>query len=228
MQTYRTEGIILHAFKFKDFDQIITLFAPEEGVIKLVVKGAFSSKNGKGTLTAPLSHTEVVYTKGQSELYSCREISMLNQHLSLRGNIALLEAAFDLIQATFDSQMLHKPAPDLYRLLVSYLGKLPAFSQPNTLSASYRLKILRHEGLLAVKSTCSTCGIELQHLFISEGESYCRGHAQAYSIEFQPEESSLLEKLAYCKTFSEIDNLVVVPEFGQKIKLIFKDLLQHG
>ena len=139
MQT-RTEGIILQATKFQDFDQIITVFTPGDGILKFMVKGALNPKQGKAALTTPLSRVELIYLQGKSELYSCREISMLNNHLSLRENVVLMEAAFDLLQAIRSTQLPHKPAPELYKLLLIYLEKLPLIPDPKILSTSFRLK----------------------------------------------------------------------------------------
>lgn len=148
MEVYRTEGVILQTINFQDYDQIISLFTENEGIIKLVVKGARHSKRHQGANIAPLAHAEVVYAKGRSELYQCREITILHPHLNLRNNLPVLTAACDMLQALLSSQQVHEPAPALYALLNYYLDKISAINDPHIFSASFRLKILRHEGLL--------------------------------------------------------------------------------
>ena len=225
MQADRTEGIILQAIKFQDYDQIITVFTPADGVVKFFVKGALRPKYNQGALTAPLSRAEFVYKRGKSELLVCQEISMLNQHLSLRQDIDQLEAAFDLLLALISSQLGDTPAPDLYNLLVSYLEKLAIHSDPWALAASFRLKILRHEGRLGLSQNCAHCNTALQTLYFSEGECYCRSHAPPGSQEFDPEEIELLLALAYCRTHGQLAALTISSALRHKIKLLFQSCL---
>lgn len=196
MQTRRTEGIILQATKFQDFDQIVTLFTPEEGILRFMVKGALNPKLGKAALTAPLSRAEFIYSQGKSELYPCREISMLNSHLNLRENVLIMEAAFDFLQAIRATQLPHKAAPDLYKLLLIYLEKLPLIPDPKVLSTSFRLKTLRHEGLLNLSTT-----------------------------PFSEEERSFLDTLANSRSFNQLAALSVTPVLWQKVRRFFDDLL---
>jgi DNA repair protein RecO (recombination protein O) len=225
MQAFRIEGIILQAIPFQDFDQILTVFTPEEGIIKMFVKRAFSSKNGKGTLTAPLSHAEFVCTAGKSDLYSCREISMYNQHLKLRESISTLEAATDFLQALLKSQLPQKPVPDLFKLLNIYLEKIPVCVDPYALAVSFRLKILRFEGLLGLGPICTQCEAPLDHNFAADGESFCQKHAPPYALEFTQTEAELIEVLAFSKNFSQLCPIKIDPEFFHKIKLLFHDLV---
>lgn len=199
MSSDRTEGIILQATKFQDFDQIVTCFAPEEGIMRLMVKGALNPKLGKAALTAPLSRAEFIYSRGRSELYSCREISMLNSHLNLRENVLTMEAAFDLLQAVRATQLPQKAAPELYKLLLIYLEKLPLIPDPKVLSTSFRLKTLRHEGLL----------------------NFDASHFSSFSES----ERELLYLLATSRSFAELAELRVTPMLCQKVRSLFSEIL---
>jgi DNA repair protein RecO (recombination protein O) len=198
MSTYRTEGIILQAVKFQDFDQIVTCFTGEEGILRFMVKGALNPKLGKAALTAPLSRAEFIYSKGRSELYSCREISMLNSHLALRENVLIMESAFDHLQAVRATQMPQKGAPELYKLLLIYLEKLPLIPDPKVLSSSFRLKTLRHEGLLNFDSS--------------------------HFSSFLDVECELLYALATLRSFAELAELRVSPMLCQKVRHLFEEL----
>jgi DNA repair protein RecO (recombination protein O) len=49
----RTEGIVLHTLSYRDYDQILTVFTREAGVIKLVMRGGLSPRRqGRGSATA--------------------------------------------------------------------------------------------------------------------------------------------------------------------------------
>ena len=226
MQTHRTEGVILQALKFKDYDQILTVYTPNMDLVKFIVKGALRPKYNQGALTAPLSHVEFVYRQGKSDLLISEEISLLNQHLALRQSIDKLEAACDLLQALNVSQMAHAPAPDLYKLFVSYLDKLAVHADPWTLATSFRLKILSHEGRLGLSQSCTVCQNVLQAIHLYDGECYCALHAPVQSIEFEAEERELLFALAFSRTHSQLAPLRPSPAVRHKVKLLFQALIQ--
>ncbi len=148
MSYTRVEGLIIREIPFQDYDRILSLFTPTEGLIKLFVKGSGRVKEGNSHRTAPLNIVEVVYTQGRTELYPCREITVINNQLQLRKNLSVLESACDMLQTILSTQLPGKSAPELYQLLLIYLRKLPEVGNPNILSTSFRLKTLRYEGLL--------------------------------------------------------------------------------
>lgn len=226
MSTLRTEGIVLQAIKYQDYDQILTVFTPGEGIIKFFVKAAYSSKNGRGAATSPLSRAEFVYSKGKSDLYSCREVSSLNPHLALRQSIVMLETALDLIKAVLESQMENKPAPDLYKLLLSYLEKIPVIANPMVLAASFRLKILRHDGLLDIGPCCSICEAPLHDRYTSGGDSYCAPHAPLNAQKFAGNEMELIQQLAFTRSFKDLFAANITHDFNQKIRQMFTELVQ--
>lgn len=226
MSVCKIEGIVLHALKFKDYDQIFTLFTPDEGIVKMLLKHAYSAKFGRGAWTAPLTRAEFVYTRGTGDLRICREVSLLGQHLPLRENLDLLEASSDMLQATSQSQAPNKAAPDLYKLLIAYLEKLPLVANPHLLAASFRLKILRHEGLLNLASLCTHCQIPLNERYATRGENYCRRHAPPGAVEFSEEEALLIELLAYAQTLGQLTSCTLPEGFVGKVKLFFRDLME--
>ncbi len=224
MQPFRTEGVILNALDFQDYDKILTVFTQDEGLIKLIFKKAHISKARHGAVLSPLCRAEFTYVRGKSELYKCREICLLNPHLSLRQNLPWLQAGCDLVQTIHRSQMLHKPAPALYKLLIAYLEKVPLMADPHVLGASLRLKILRHDGLFCLGPVCETCHQILRKYCISSGEIYCDEHAPPQAIPFDEQDVELVEKLAFSQTFSQLKNVIVPADLIAKIKHYFQDM----
>ncbi len=201
MEILSTEGVVAHALPFQEYDRILTVFTPGNGLIKLFVKGAFSQKKGQGSSTAPLTQIEATCTKGRSELYNCRELDVLNSHLKLRQNLATLDAACDMLQTVLATQMPGKASPDLYQLFLAYLTRLPEASNPLAISTSFRLKTLRHEGLLALSTHLDPT------LFDSERQ--------------------LMEYLAFCRDFQLLASLPVDDILAGKIKNLFQQSLEH-
>jgi len=189
MQTYRCEGIILHTLNFGDYDQIVTVFSFEIGLLKFIVKKGNSTKHGlKNT---PLTKAEFVYTQGKSELFKLKELSGLNHYLTLRKNLRHLDTACECLRAIRASQMLHKPAPDLYGLLEAYLDRIPLIHNLPNLESSFKLKILRHEGILDME----------------EG--------------FNHRDIPHIEQLAYAQSYGVLNTMIVEDRLHAEIKAFF-------
>jgi len=226
MQPYRTEGIILHALPFQDYDLILTLFTAEEGVIKLIVKRALSSSKSKATLTAPLTHVECLYTRGRSDLFKCQELSLINAHLRIREKLSTLEAACELIQAVLTSQPTHAPAPELYLLFKSYLEKLPSGVDPRAFTSSFYLKTLRHEGLMEVEPSCSVCASALTVHSLALGENFCPLHRPSQYLTFSEEEMAFFLQLAHCRSFSQLTTVSLPEALYEKVRHFFRERLE--
>src|SRR4051812_11420520 len=95
----KAEGIILHAVPYGNYDQILTVFTKDQGVIKLFCK---KGKIG-GRRFTPLVKIECIFREGKSELHSCEEIFILDSYLHLRNRLIDLEAGCHLIQSVYKS-----------------------------------------------------------------------------------------------------------------------------
>lgn len=224
MQTYRTEGVILQACNFQDYDQILTLFTHDEGIVKLIVKGANRPKQRGGAITTPLTRLEIEYSKGRNEIQKCQSLSLLNPHLNLRNHLPALEASCEIIKSIQRTQQPSVPAKNLYVLLNRYLEKIPDFNDPFILSASFMLKILRHDGLFTIapqETRCSVCTTPLNSHFLFAGEAFCSQHAPNGSLCFSSEEIDLMILLAYCRHFDPLTHIPMTPDLYQKIKEFF-------
>lgn len=217
------EGIILQAFPFQENDRILTVFSLEEGIIKFIAKKSCFSKKGKEIAPAPLTQAEFTYAKKRSELFPCRELEVLNHHLPLREDLNRLEAACDLLQAILTSQWLGKPSPELYKLLCTYLEKMPLAANPFVISSSFRLKILKYEGMLKISPFCSVCGASFTSCFFSPGEFFCSQHAPHMAVSLSQEEATIIDHLAECTYFSQLVVASISSELALKIKQIFKE-----
>lgn len=226
MQLLRTEGIILQERVFQDYDAILTVFSTDLGVIKMIAKGAHRPQKRSSMVTTPLTHAEFVYTQGRSELLKCSEISVKRHSAYLRHTLPVLESACDMAQAVCLSQWPDKASPNLYLLLNSYLENLHQMVDPYVLASSFRLKLLRHDGLLKLQSKCSVCSELLPTHYIAAGESVCAIHASEHAVAFSADEIAVVYLLAHCRVFSEIADLVLEPLLRQKIIQLFASCIQ--
>jgi len=179
MKENKSEGIVLKSFAYKETERILHLFTPDQGIIHLIAKHLSPKKPQRVNLTTPLCRGQYVYRKGKSDLYTLIDGSILNLHLPLRQSLKELTLGGKMLQAIHDTQLPEKPAPKLYELLAAYLKKLPL--APETLWASFQLKLLKHEGFISfakphIKSIEGTHTLnedEWNHfLLLSEGRDF--------------------------------------------------------
>ena len=65
-KTYNTEGVVLKHMRLGEADRIITLYTPDRGKVRAVVKGARRAKSRKGGFLQPLTHVRVSIAEGRT------------------------------------------------------------------------------------------------------------------------------------------------------------------
>lgn len=196
MESSRVEAIILHTLRYGDSDQIVTAFTPERGVIKLIFKQPKRASRDMPMISA-LSRVEIVYVKGRGELYLGREVMIIDNYSSLRNSLACIQAGCDLLEIVRVSQNGEHPVPLLYRLLCTYLQHLSAFVDTDCALTSFRLKVLKHEGLLS--------------------DEMVQG--------LNEEDCLFIQVLAGCRKLQDIVTLPLPPGLADKVKQRFHVLL---
>lgn len=138
--TYQSsEGIILHATPFRDFDTVFTVFTPS-GKLSLIKKG------GRNQIS-PLTHVEATYYIGKGGLYTCSHLATLNHHLSLRRNLPTLEAACEMVKAVRALLFPEQEYKNIFEKLLKCFQLLPHASDPSSIVSWFYLHLLEHEGL---------------------------------------------------------------------------------
>ena len=181
----KTPGLLLQAIPYLGQKKILKVFTPL-GLISLFAKTS--------QLT-PFCIAEWVYQKTEKELYPLSDTTLLDPLSELRQSYNLLTAAGTMAKDLLRSQLPNKGSPELYQLACLYFKKLPA--SPDMLVASFRLKLLLHEGLLS-----------------SDPEP-----------SFTPTEWEQVATLAFARQFSTLYGLPAAPT--EKIALLFEERLIH-
>jgi len=224
---YSTEGIVLRVIPFREYDQIISIFTPEAGVIKVMYKGSRNKRNSGKGVSMPLTKVEVVYREKKGEIFSCFELNCIEMFPSLRTNLSFLETACDLLQVITDSQFMGKGAPQLYALLCYYLKKISQTADPWLLATSFRLKLLKHDGLVGFPLICSECSQLLRdEAFTQNGEGWCTVHQPRGSQKWDLEELHVIYRLAESLSYQEICSLEISSALQRKINYFFRGCLQ--
>ncbi len=133
-----TPGLLLQSIPYLGQKKILKIFTPEKGLLSF-----FASK----TNLDPFCLAEWVYRPTERDIHSLRDSTLLDPFLHLRESYPALLAAGSIAQDLLKTQMPNKKASELFELALLYFRKLPA--SPELLAASFRLKLLLHEGLLS-------------------------------------------------------------------------------
>ena len=223
-----TEGIVLRVIPFRDYDQIISIFTPENGLIKILHKGRSTKRKTGKSPCMPLTKVEAIYREGRGEIFNCLELNTLSIFPQLRKELLFLEVGCDLLQAVIDSQMEEKKAPHLYALLCSYLEKIPLTPNPRILTTSFQLKLLKHDGLIGFPLICTECGKPLtKEAFLSSEEFFCASHHPIEAEKIDSDDIDLLFCLTESRRFQELRLLEISPFLQLKISSFFKNSLRY-
>ncbi len=204
-----TEGILLRSTPYMNRKQILTVFTIETGLVSLIT----SPPN----IPAPFCIGEWVYKKGRKDLHFLRDMTLLNPLMELRQEEASLFTAGRIAQALL--RWAGPPDPKLYQLCKAYFLQIHRFTDPEALLASFRLKLLQHEGLLALNRTCSQCLEPTRALAF--GECFCQSHMPPASIPLALEELELFFALSQIGRFSQLQGISIPEEHLKKIELEF-------
>ncbi len=199
LREYQNEGIILKTYPYKEQGRIAHLFTPNLGIVHLFIKRISPKNSQLMNLMAPLCLGKYIYRLGKSDLYLFIDGFIINLHLFLRQDFVLLNYGSQMIQAIHLSQFPGKPAPKLYLLLLTYLKKLPL--APKILWTSFRLKLLMHEGFMA----------------LSKGSIYFEGN----QIQVSSDAWKLLVILTRARLFTPLLHLDLPQDLEEKIDTLF-------
>lgn len=180
-----TIGLLLQQYPYLGKKKILKIFTPEHGLISL-----FAQK----TALTPFALAEWVYRKSTKEIHSLQEETLIDPLLHLRENYSFLSAAGSIAQDLLRTQMPGKKATELFDLALFYMKKLPL--SPELIAASFRLKLLLHEGMLS-----------------SDPEP-----------SFTPEEWTQVYTLAFSRNLTAIQSVLAPPH--AKIQLLFDERFQ--
>lgn len=184
----RIEGLILKVFNYQEQDKILHVFT-EEGIKHFIFKGLKQN----ASLIAPLILAEFIYSplNPNSNLLPCYDIYPLNYHLFLRKDFLKLKIACLMVQILHESQLPDNPSENLYRLFKEYLKKIEGTPHLFSLFLSFRLKLLKYEGILSLNE---------------------------FEKKFTLKEKESVELLIFSKNLNEISGLNISSELIKKIE----------
>lgn len=216
----KTEAIVLNVLPFQEAHQIATLFTQDRGLCRAIGSYSKSPKSPLFGILSPLNHIEVIFRPSRGDLLKIETLSLLNSHPEMRKEYDLLHTACLMLKCVKDSQLPHKPAPLLFELLKCYLTLLEGAKSKEAVLASLQLKLLRHEGVIAVTNRCGICGQEPHAIGIEEGKTVCASHSANPLTE---EETPYFYALALGTSVQLLRDLEIPVTLPEKIATLFAE-----
>lgn len=220
----KTEAIVLKTTPFQDMHQITTLFTPDRGLCSAIGSYSKSPKGALFGLLAPFNHIELIFKPGRSELLKIENGSLLNGHSNIRKSYDLIERGCKILDALLKSQLPNKPAPLLFELLKNYLFLLTEAKSSDAIVASFQVKLLRHEGLIAITNKCPVCSNEPKEIGVEGGQTMCSLHADPLNC-LSEEETSYFYALGLASSINFLKEIEIPATLSSKVNHLYESTL---
>lgn len=166
-KTYKTQGVVLKHMPLGEADRIVTLYTPDRGKVRAVVKGARRTKSRKGGFLQPLSYVRASIAEGRS-LDQVAEVETVSSFRAVREDLHRTSTGLYLAELVdgFSADGAVNPAE--FHLLVDALSALENTERREQLTRSFETQLLSVTGFGPELQRCVDCGDELQagdHLF---------------------------------------------------------------
>ncbi len=153
---YTTEAIVLKHANFGEADRILTLYTPNMGKLKALVRGARRSKSKLGGHVEPLTHCSLVLARGRN-LDTVTQSQTIESFLSIRDDLWLTARALYLIELADLFTQEHAENYPIYKLLLAALHELGKVRRFEIISRYFEIQLLRHVGYQSQLRDCINC-----------------------------------------------------------------------
>lgn len=216
----KTKAITLKSTPFKDRSKILQVLTDDLGIVSIIVKSLSKKNLTLISFCSPFTISEIILKKNRSDIYSLRDLSLVDANMHLRKNLKYLNAASFIVKSILDSHIYQKKDFNLFLLLKSYLKKISI--NPDAMHLSFLLKLLSNEGFLHLKTKCSNC--EKDAISLLNGESLCLEHSNNFSIKFELEDFKKIFVLCFSKSFALLKDIEISKNLKEKVTILFQEL----
>jgi len=159
IERWKLTALVLRTVDYGESDRVVTLLSRERGKVPAFARGARASRRRFAGALEPFTLLAAeVRARSASELLGLESAAVLRGHGGIRGDLARIGCAAYATEVARELVQDHEPHPDLFELLLEYLGLLDrAPARPAALRA-YELGALRAAGLAPRLDACARCG----------------------------------------------------------------------
>ncbi|MCL0063964.1 DNA repair protein RecO [Dehalococcoidia bacterium] len=236
---YTTEAIVLKHANLGEADRILTLYTPNMGKLKAVVRGARRTRSKLGGHVEPVTHCSLVLARGRN-LDTVTQSQTIESFLSIRNDLWLTARALYLIEladAFTPEQAENYPVYKLVLDVLHGLGKVrreeaASWMQHLMLLRYFELQLLGHVGYQPQLRDCINCRslIEPVENFFSPsgGGILCPKCAHTEPV-VQPISVNALKviRLLQRGDYATASRLRLVPELSRELERIIQGYIRY-
>ena len=166
---YKTQAIVLRHYPFGETDYVLSLFTPNKGKVRAVVKGARRVKSKLGGHVEPLMRTSFLLVRGQN-LDSVNQAECLESFRSIREDLGKLSRALYIMELVDVVTNEGQSNYDLYNLVLDTLNQLAVDNSP-VLLPYFQIRLLSATGFKPELYSCVDCASSISpgyHRFCPE------------------------------------------------------------
>lgn len=157
----RVEAVVLRHSDYGEADRILTLYTPQLGKTRAIVKGARKITSRKAGHLEPFTHVKLQLATGR-DLLIVTQADTVDAYLPLREDLLLTSHASYVIELldrfTYEDNLEH---PTLFGLLTETLSRLASKSEPWLAIRYYEMRLLDDLGFRPKLFECANCGREI-------------------------------------------------------------------
>jgi len=234
----QTDGVVLHAMKYRETSKIVSLYTKKFGKIKVIAKGVRSKKNKFGSSLEPMTISSVVvYKKQQKDLHllSKSEIAVTLSDLYNHSDRMFIGLALiELVNMVMHDEEENEA---VYNLLVQALQTLND-AQRNHLNIflSFMVKLFEQFGFGLTLSKCLLCGKTIEtvsagvlRIRLSDGKIICPDCASAHHTGGMDIPGGVVKSLHYFHNndIQKAQLLTLTPSVKQDALSILQSYLRY-
>ena len=158
-QLLKTTALVLESIRWHESSKIVTLYTREEGVLKVIARGALRNKSPFGGRLETLYFIQAVIAQKESrELQILTQVELLDPFEALRADLHRLPYA--LAVAELLKKVFEKGHPDtvFFDFVLVVLRALARGRQPRSVFIYFLLKFVSFLGFKPDLSRCRSCG----------------------------------------------------------------------
>jgi len=160
MPLRKTEAVVLRSIKQGETSKILTLYTRSFGKIKVIAKGARSSKSRFGGSLEPLNYISVLfYYKETRDLHTLSQADIVKPFAKSQQDLRRSTLALAVCELVDRLEVGASPNPALFRLLVQTLEAVQEVQHtPLNCLRAFEVRLLDLLGIKPNVATCLACG----------------------------------------------------------------------
>lgn len=176
-RSYRVSAVVLRHSDWGEADRLVTVYTPEQGLVRALAKGVRKITSRKGGHLQPFTHVSLQLSRGR-DLPVVAQVETINAFLPLHDDLVRMGYASYVVELLlrFSYEDEHGN-PALFKLLIDTLDRIEKQSDPWLAIRFYEMRLLDAVGFRPQLFQCVNCEQEIlpqnQFFSVAAGGALC-------------------------------------------------------